>query len=61
MVSNTKTEYGTNGVDKMNKNDTFIKHIEKHLKNMTPEQRGHGKVMCKICGKTIDEIYEEEK
>jgi len=22
---------------------------------------GHGKVMCKICCKTIDEIYEEEK
>lgn len=31
----------------------FVKHIENHLK---PEE----KVVCKICGKAIDEIYEEE-
>ena len=30
----------------------FIEHIENHLK---PEE----KVMCKICGKIIDVIYEE--
>jgi len=32
----------------------FVRHIERHLE----EGRG-GKVVCKICGKTIDEIYEE--
>lgn len=30
----------------------FVAHIEEHLK---PGQ----KVICTICGKTIDEIYEE--
>ena len=38
----------------------FVKHIEKHLIEMgefTPD----AKVMCKICNKTIDEIYEEER
>lgn len=34
----------------------FVKHIENHLKEMSPEQKDHGKVMCKICNKTIDEI-----
>ena len=29
----------------------FVEHIEEHL---APGQ----KVICKICGKTIDEIYE---
>ena len=38
----------------------FYNHIENHLKEMNPEEKRHGKVMCKICGKTIDEIDKEE-
>lgn len=34
----------------------FVKHIEKHLKEMGIG----GKVVCKICGKDIDTISEEE-
>jgi len=34
----------------------FVEHIENHLRELKIE----GKVVCKICGKTIDEIYEEE-
>lgn len=34
----------------------FVEHIEYHLQDMEID----GKVICKICGKTIDEIYEEE-
>ena len=30
----------------------FVEHIENHLKSTD-------KVICTICGKTIDEIYEE--
>ena len=41
----------------MNKNDIFVKHIEDHLKDMNIK----GKVMCKICNKDIDTIYEETK
>lgn len=36
----------------------FVRHIEKHLEKLFPNQ--NAKVMCKICEKTIDEIYEEE-
>lgn len=42
----------------------FVRHIENHLilfgKEMNPEQKIHAPVMCKICGKTIDEIDKEE-
>lgn len=39
---------------KIRKAIVFVEHIERHLKGY------HGaKVMCKICDKTIDEIYEE--
>ena len=34
----------------------FVEHIENHLAKM----KLGSKVVCKICGKTIDEIYEEE-
>lgn len=36
----------------------LVEHIENHLK----EKGIHngGKVICKICGKNIDEIYNEE-
>jgi len=38
----------------------FVAHIEDHLKLIfKPED--NAKVICKICGKTIDEIYEEER
>lgn len=37
----------------------FINHIQRHLKEMKITSHD-GKVICKICGKTIDEIYEEE-
>jgi len=36
------------------KDDVFIKHIQAHL------QEGD-KVICKICGKDVDSIYEEER
>jgi len=34
----------------------FVEHIENHLRELQIE----GKVVCKICGKTIDEIYNEQ-
>ena len=33
----------------------FVKHIERHLAIINPT----AKVCCKICNKTIDEIYLE--
>ena len=46
------------------KNDVFVRHIENHLKQL--KERGISNdfdydVICKICLKTINEIYEEEK
>ncbi len=38
----------------------FVRHIENHIKQMSPEEKRHGKIMCKVCGKTIDEIDKEE-
>lgn len=47
----------------------FVKHIEDHLQKIfPPKRRERGteyriyppKVVCKICNKTIDEIFEEE-
>ena len=37
------------------RNAKFVAHIVKHLKELGIQ----GKVCCKICGKTIDEIAEE--
>ena len=34
----------------------FVEHIEKHI----AEINLGGKVICKICGKDIDEIFKEE-
>jgi len=34
----------------------FVEHIERHLKKMEDSQ--DLKVICKICGKTIDQIAE---
>ena len=39
----------------------LVRHIEKHIKQMSPEEKKHGAVMCKVCGKTIDEIDKEER
>ena len=46
----------------MNKNDVFVKHIENHLKQFKKQgiSMKHYEVMCKICLKTINEIYKEE-
>ena len=38
------------------RNDIFVKHIERHL----IEQKMYGaKVICKICGRDIDQIYND--
>jgi len=42
---------------KKTKGQVFIEHIQKHLVEMEIE----GKVHCKICGMTVEEIYEEWK
>jgi len=42
----------------------FFRHIEDHLKKGRYKSMifpPDAKVMCKICKKTIDEIYEEER
>lgn len=46
--------------EQKNKAEIFVNHIKEHIKQLPPEERKYEKVMCKICGKTIDEIYEEE-
>lgn len=38
----------------------FVEHIEQHLREMFPEG-APVTVKCKVCGKTIDEIYAEAK
>jgi hypothetical protein len=43
-------------IDDMLKADIFVKHIKDHLIGMNLSS-----VICKICGETIDTIYEEEK
>lgn len=35
----------------------FLRHIERHLASW----KGVHHVMCKVCNKTLDEIYEEER
>ncbi len=39
----------------MNKEKIFVEHIESHFKKEHPEW----KACCKICGKSIDKIYED--
>lgn len=47
-------------IKKMEKALIFVEHVEEHLKTMfKPED--NDKVICKICNKTIDEIYKEHK
>jgi len=42
--------------DKRDKALVFVEHIENHLEKNNIK----GKVCCKICGKNIDHIFEEE-
>lgn len=43
---------------KNNKATIFVNHIEKHLKE---NKKTNKKVICKICNKDIDKIYNENK
>lgn len=43
------------------KEEIFVEHIKNHLKeNKYKDAEPKGQVICKICNKTIDEIYEAE-
>jgi arginine exporter protein ArgO len=44
-------------IDSSTKGDVFVKHIEAHPEVKTHEPRGT--VVCKICDKDVDEIYDE--
>jgi len=39
------------------KGTVFVEHIQKHLDDMNMD----GEVHCKICGNSVEEIYEEWK
>lgn len=43
--------------ERASKEEIFVRHIQQHLKDLQIE----GKVLCKICGKDIDEIAEEKE
>lgn len=43
-----------------NKGTVFVEHIQKHLKEVFPEN-ANVNVICKICGKSVEEIYQEYK
>jgi len=43
------------------KNDVFVEHILGHLRKMYAEDHIPREVCCKICNKTIDQIYDEHK
>jgi len=47
----TKTEWSE-------KNDLFVEHIERHLKDAGMKKPI---VVCRICSKNINQIYDEEK
>ena len=38
----------------------FVEHIEQHIWNGDEKLPPDAEVLCKICGKTIDEIFDEE-
>ena len=46
----------------MSENDLFVEHVKRHLDEYKEQgiPMEHYDVMCKICLKTIDEIYDEE-
>jgi len=43
------------------KNDVFVEHIKSHLRQMYKDDKIPRKVCCKICGMSIDEIYDRQK
>ena len=45
-------------ISKKDKAVLFVAHIEQHLKEIFPNDP-NVKVICKICGKTIDDIANE--
>ena len=62
QVKNIIKFLGMDQRDKMSKkNDVFVKHIEDHLRKMYADDHKIRNVVCKICNKTIDEIYKESK
>lgn len=46
-------------IEKTGNDTVFIRHIEEHLKNENITSHGD-RVICKICNKTVDEIYRIE-
>jgi len=50
-------------LEQAQKATVFVRHIERHLRKMEEEQELYHTlvVICKICGKTIDEIFDEDK
>jgi len=48
-------------MNKQEKALKFVEHIESHIKKGDKGLPSNAKVMCKICGKTIDEILCEEE
>ena len=50
-------EYTKEEADKAVK---FVRHIEEHLLDLMVEYGEPMEVMCKICGKTIDDIGKED-
>lgn len=43
-----------------NKNDIFVRHVERHLNELEKKDGIFREVCCKICDKTIDEIFAED-
>lgn len=56
-VHNTLLDMSVEFAHMESKSFKFVKHIENHLKELDIRE---GKVLCKICGMDIDEIYMEE-
>ena len=47
---------------KMKMGKVFIEHIQRHLdEDKYKDAEPKGKIICKICGKTVEQIYEVEK
>jgi len=48
-------------VSKQEKALALVEHIEAHLREMTDEVGDDAVVICKICNKTIDQIWDERE
>jgi len=57
-VHNTLLDMSVKFANMESKSVKFVKHIENHLKDLNIHK---GKVLCKICGMDIDEIYQSHK